>query len=303
MPADNANTPNSEPRRTYHAEAAALHGRLERPLDQLVPPQSYLKLKEHGGYLSQDSDRFRVEGLISYSAAFSQVAGTEEKNKPGHGFVTLATAVVENLNILEVVTADRVVAQVSTEHPKHGHVPRITFLGSRFENLRIAGQLIDVPIDPYPLWDEEVALKNEDTEDVHRKRDLNRLKRIAAFDVPDLKLLHPPEDLPDSYPAGKLHPDADPKRHDHIHASLVGDSRQERKGWLSLFEKQPARHVFDVPHFGRVYLGLICIEHLEYVNNVPRQTRVKLSMIKVKLGCTATGTATGPTTRINGITS
>lgn len=279
---------------TFHAEATALHGRLQRPLDQIVPPQAYIKLKEHGGYQSLDSDRYRLEGLISFSNAYTQVTGNVEL-KPGHGWATLATSVIENLNILEVVTADRVVAQVATEHPLEGYVPKITFLGSRFENLRIAGQLIDVPIDPYVLWDDEEAL-------AHKERDENRLKRIAGINNPDLHELHPPEDLPECWPVKELHPEADPTRHERIHATLVGDSGQKRDGWLSFFKKQPARHIIDVPHFGRVYLGLITLEHLEYVDGIPHQTRVKLSMIKLKLGCTATGSGSFATARTNGIT-
>ena len=68
--------------------------------------------------------------------------------KPGHGFSTITTAVVEDLNVLDVVTADRVVAQISTEHPLVGYVPHITFLGTRFENLRIAGHKVELDLDP-----------------------------------------------------------------------------------------------------------------------------------------------------------
>lgn len=278
---------------TYHAEAAALHGRIERPLDQAVPPQSYLKLKDQGGYLSLDSDSYRLEGLVSFSRAYGQVSGTEEVRKAGHGWVTLATSVIEDLNILEVITADRVVAQVSTEHPEEGYVPRITFLGSRFENLRIAGQLVEVPVDPYVLWDEEIALE-------HKERDKMRLGKIRGIHKEELSKLHPCDDLPASYPIIEPHPDAD-KRHEIAHATIVGESKQDRSGWLThIFGKQPDRHIFDVPHFGRIYLGLICVEQLEFVNDIPHQTRVKLSMIKVKLGCLVTGDASFASTRTNG---
>lgn len=280
---------------TYHAEAAALHGHVERPLEQEIPPQSYLKLKDQGGYLSLDSDRYRLEGLVSFSAAYGQVSGTEEVKKAGHGWVTLATSVIEKLNILEVVTADRVVAQVSTEHPQEGYVPRITFLGSRFENLRIAGQLVDVPIDPYVLWDEEIALE-------HKERDVLRTNKIANVHDAELGQLHPPQDLPECYPTESLNPAAEPGRRQVTHATLVGESPQDRTGWLAhIFKKQPARHIIDVPHFGRIYLGVICVEQLEFVDGIPHQTRVKLSMIRVKLGCAATGDASFATTRTNGV--
>jgi len=39
---------------------------------------------------------------------------------------------LEGFNVVDIITADRVVAQVSTEHPMvEGHVPTVTFLGSR----------------------------------------------------------------------------------------------------------------------------------------------------------------------------
>ena len=66
-----------------------------------------------------------------------------EKN---HGFATLTTSVIEGLNVLDVVTADRIVAQVNTEHPLDGYVPHNSFLGTRFENLRIAGCLVEVKL-------------------------------------------------------------------------------------------------------------------------------------------------------------
>src|SRR5439155_10804820 len=39
--------------------------------------------------------------------------------------------------------ADRVVGQISTEQPLEGDVPIVTFLGTRFENLKIGGHKID----------------------------------------------------------------------------------------------------------------------------------------------------------------
>ena len=59
---------------------------------------------------------------------------------------------------MEVLTADRVVGQTITEHPLAGYVPTISFLGTRFENLRIAGYPVELEFDhdifgPKPLDD------------------------------------------------------------------------------------------------------------------------------------------------------
>ena len=52
------------------------------------------------------------------------------------------------LNVDDRLTADLVFAQVSTEHPIVGNVPSLTFLGTRFENLRIPGRAVGPVIDP-----------------------------------------------------------------------------------------------------------------------------------------------------------
>jgi len=132
----------------YHAEAGAINGSLVLPFEQPIEPQAHAKVPEKGGYLSQHSESFRVEGIVSYGAAHTQVSGHQEQKKD-RGFKTLATAVVEDLNVLNVVTADRVVAQISTEHPLNGYVPKVTFLGTQFDNLRIAGCPVKVDFD----WD------------------------------------------------------------------------------------------------------------------------------------------------------
>jgi len=74
------------------------------------------------------------------------VAGTRS-SKVGYGWVTLATSVVTGLNVHDMVTADLVFAQVSTEHPLEGYVPSVTFLGTRFENLRIGGRELEPVFD------------------------------------------------------------------------------------------------------------------------------------------------------------
>src|SRR6185312_381499 len=112
----------------YFAEANAVSATLQTPLQAAVRPQAYLKLPDNGGYFSERAEKFRFEGVISVDSAYTQTAGYVN-DKPDGGWVTLVTAVVEQLNVLDVVTADRVVAQISVEHPLTGYVPSVTFLG------------------------------------------------------------------------------------------------------------------------------------------------------------------------------
>ena len=106
-----------------------------------------MKLNERGGYLSQHVENYRLGGVVSFRSAYTQVGGNPDP-KPGHGWNTLTTSVIEGLNVLDIVTADRIVCQISTDHPPLiDYVPTVTFLGTRFENLRIAGHQVKLDLD------------------------------------------------------------------------------------------------------------------------------------------------------------
>ncbi len=132
----------------FHAEAHALAGHLVLPFKEEIKKQAFVKLegrladlsdeeRAQHNYFSQNAENFRLEGIISYAAAHTQVSGHASEKHQGAS-VTLATSVVEDLNVLNVVTADRVVAQISTTHFPGVYAPEVTFLGTHFENLRIA---------------------------------------------------------------------------------------------------------------------------------------------------------------------
>ena len=131
----------------YHAEANVLHGHLKLPLNQEIHQQVPVLLKDRrGGHFFQRAEHYSLEGLISFESGYTRVSGN--RSLKNHGWVTLATSVLEGLNVLDVITADRMVAQVSTEHPlENGHVPHVTFLGTHFENLRVGGYPVEVELD------------------------------------------------------------------------------------------------------------------------------------------------------------
>src|SRR5215469_2358088 len=129
----------------YHASAHALSGHLTRPANHLIQAQAGTALPSTGGQHAARAEGFRLDQTVCFTAAYSHVAGSEktENNKTIH--TTLATTAVENLNILDMVTADRIVARLASSH-EPGNETRILVLGSRFENLRIAGYRIDVEL-------------------------------------------------------------------------------------------------------------------------------------------------------------
>jgi len=136
----------------YHAEANLLSGVLERPIVQSILPQAQLSLLDwRGGHLYQRAQGFDLEALVSFKSGYTRVSGYRSEKK--QTFVTVATSVIEGLNVFDVLTADRVVAQVATSHPMPkdgdlGHVPDVTFLGTQFENLKVTGYDVKVAINP-----------------------------------------------------------------------------------------------------------------------------------------------------------
>jgi hypothetical protein len=139
----------------YHAEAQVLSGNLEHPIEQPIEHygRAVLENTRREGLITQSVGETTVEGLITFKSGHTRVSGTQLKNKKDiwgndhSGWVTQSTAVIEGFNVVDVITADRVVAQVSTEHPMiNGHVPKVTFLGTRFENLRVAGYPVEVEL-------------------------------------------------------------------------------------------------------------------------------------------------------------
>ena len=140
----------------YHAGAHILSGDLEHPIKQPIEHYGNVVLEKtrRESLFTESVGETSVEGLISFKAGHTRVSGSQLKNKKDiwgndhSGWVTQSTSVLEGLNVGDVITADRLVAQISTEHPlMRGHVPKVTFLGTRFENLRVAGYPVQLELD------------------------------------------------------------------------------------------------------------------------------------------------------------
>lgn len=277
---------------SYHAEAKALHGELHRPFKQVITPQALAQLHPRGGYLDQDGEAFRAERAISYDSAYTHVSGSLE-TKPNGGWCTLSTCAVVNLNILEVVTADRIVSQIFTEHPLVGYVPRISFLATRFENLRIAGHKVDLKLDLNILGDKPEG-------DVAYSRHPNLLENLGAHS----KRICGYEGLPQE--ARERYTDL-PKK--IVETTATGETKETEILECSLVTSSggdfPGRsfgHVIHVPDFGDIYLATVKVTHEDFHHGIPHLTTVELKMIEAKMGCAATGNGHVGVTITNGNT-
>jgi hypothetical protein len=256
----------------YDAEATVLSGQLDLPVSQKIEPQTHSKLAEKGGYSNQRSDGFRIESIISFRSAYSHVAGIHSLN-PGGGWHTLTTTVVEGLNVMEVLTADRVVGQTITEHPLVGYVPSISFLGTRFENLRIAGHPVEMEIDP-----EFFGPKPAD--DAPYTQDAGFISRVSRqYDrIGSNKDL--PAELVERY--NRLSPILG--KSEAVECSLVNQASGRYPG-------KSCGHIIGVPGFGTITLAKLTVKHENphEKTKVPRKTTFTLTMIDLQLGCATSG--------------
>src|SRR5262249_49348427 len=119
----------------HQADAIAAWGHITRPFCEQIPHQAALALPVTGGYGSAGVACFGLKEILLFGAAYTEVAGSE--HSPDGPFDTLALCAIEKLNILDVVTCDRLVARISSRRDLASDEPEITTLGSRFERLRI----------------------------------------------------------------------------------------------------------------------------------------------------------------------
>lgn len=256
----------------YHATATAISGHLKLPLETEISRQAHAELPQKGGHLSQRMKEFCVEGVISFHAASTRVSGNKS-TKEGQGWTTIATTVVECLNVMEIVTADRVVTQIITEHPLEGYVPSVSFLGTRFENLRIAGHPVEMDID-------HNLLGGKPANDGAYTKEPGLIERVGGQYRRVLESKKLPDDLRERYnrfssTLGKS---------EAFECSLVHRANGSYPG-LSF------GHIVHVPDFGKIVLGKLKVTHEKHdtPTKAPRITHIQLTMVDLELGCAAAG--------------
>ena len=329
---------NNEYSHYFHAEAHALSGNLTLPFRQEIKKQAYVKLEGElaklteaeralRNYFSEKAESYRLEGLISYSSAHTQVSG-HRSDKHEAASVTLATAVVEDLNILNVVTVDRVVAQIVATHFKDRYAPELTFVGTQFDNLKIAGHrvkpFLNVNLTSVKPGDGNAMHVDQGTSlmtaiEKQYKLLKAKLKGVADAELKKMRLQHPGGTLEKydgfadlNYGNIKAGAGAAQKADlearkagkkpagewDGVTCSLVEDVEIETirgndaEGAAHEIKPQarPFGHVIHVPHFGNIFLAELTVKHNSY----------NLTMIRTEMGCATSGTASAAGVNVNG---
>jgi len=135
----------------YHANALAFGGVINKPGCDVIPSQASVVLAPSGGEGSQTVRNFDYKGIITFDEASVYVGGSQK----GRYRNTVATALIRNLNLLNMVHIELLCARVTSEHeavdekPQSDCVgePEFTFEGSILENVRIAGRRVNVTLD------------------------------------------------------------------------------------------------------------------------------------------------------------
>lgn len=285
-----------KPSHDYHAEAHVLSGHLRRPIDQKIERQAPVILNDRrGGHLTRYAQDVSIEGLISFTRGETRVSGA--RSLKNNGWVTLSTSILEGLNVFEIITADRLVSQVSTEHPyENGHVPHVTFLGTQFTNFRVGGFPVKLTLNLGVCGDKPSG----DRSYLQDLRFLNVVKQQTESIASANGL---PKEIKDQYDKKLVYinklisiSDApDQGSREPITCSLV-----QSIGEIPIPGVQTFGHILVIPEFGSVALGEVEVGERMYEPSERPGIYFDLTGIKMKMGCLADGTAAAATTTANG---
>lgn len=253
------------------ADANALGGYLDKPVEKAIPTLAPVSLPAVGGVATARSEAFTLDEIVSCSRAYTRVSGREQTTK-GKSSI-LVTAVVEDLNILEVVRAERVVAQITIELSAEGRRLGFSLAGSGFEGLRVAGQkccptLNSILKQPGSYQDGGDGLLTR--EDVQRAGHTQGETLLSGF---------------------KNHSEAAYQWALSRHRWMTSEPKSAGCGYaqaslvdgLEVARAGPCcGHIVDIPHFGRIFFGELLVS---------RDT-VQLVGIRAELGCATGGRIT-----------
>jgi hypothetical protein len=240
----------------FRGSTMALGGRIVSPVCENIDAQAASVLPPTGGFAAASVGEFNYKNIIRFDRATSTVSGQKvehgknaigETNKTGD---TLVTVAIEGLNILDVITADRVVARMTSSHAIDTSEPGAVPFGSYFENLRIGG--IPIKLRPY---------------------------RELVCEGTYQALTAPPH-CANSFPFIDVNGMSKPlpaERDKVLMAPLFNVDRGRAAAVVG--STKSGVHGIRIPGFGTVYFG-------EYL--ITRASR-RLTMLRVELGCPITG--------------
>lgn len=250
---------------SFRADANALGGFLNEPFEKIIPTLAPVSLPAVGGFASARSDAFNLDEIVSCACAHTRVSGRQHAD----GSISiLVAAVVEDLNILEVVRAERVVAQVSITIPDRGGPLRFSLAGTGFEGLRLAGR------DCIPALN-TALLEPRGDKSIHGPsgtwQDIEPPARAQTDDVVNW-FRGRGEDAYQWAMARHGWMMTTARKQGTVLCSLVDGFEGEELG-------ESCGHIVEIPGFGRIVLGELVVS----------SNSVQLVAIRAELGCPVNG--------------
>ena len=129
----------------YRAHAVGAAGSFRKPYTEYVDAQASCALAITGGVASSCVRDFSYRNIMSFSLAESSILG-----QPGETegvYTTLSTVTLEDFNVMNMITADRIVARLSSRTYSDRQEAAFLAIGSHFDNLRVAGQPVSMDLD------------------------------------------------------------------------------------------------------------------------------------------------------------
>ena len=283
----------------YHATALLLKGHLERPSDQTIEPQGAISMDgPMDGHSSRHVENVSIEGLISFNRGRTRVSGA--RSLKDNGWVTLATSILEGLNVFEVVTVDHLVSQVSTDHPyKDGHFPHVTFLGTQFQNFRVGGFAPELTLN--------LGICERPAGDRSFFRDPNFLRKVEEQTARIAGARGLPKELKDEYDERLAYiktlgasNGGDESVHKPITCSLV---QNINVGEIPIPGVQSFGNLLLIPEFGTVRLAEIEVGEKAGSKSGRPDVYFTLTAAVMKLGCVGDGSLAAGAVRANGNTA
>jgi len=271
----------------YHAHAMALGGRLTHPDPKQIESQASASLPITGGLAKAHMDNYRLVGLegpISFNVAQCTVTGEPTAGNP-YLHTTQVSIEIDELNVLNKVTADRIVLKMDCRHncdPKSKEEePSITTAGSDFVKLKINGHLVNIEMDHNTLADLGTYGKCADAfKDPKKKEAL--LDLMVGKGMPPQTAATDPQHRVDIYTAyNKLVPAAAT-----LGKTVVSSFVKKINGLKMGIEAWGP--IIRIPNFGTVYLGELVISH-----GMRRLTMLRFELGSPQSGSVGVGTGTG----------
>ena len=290
------NTMQELPHKTfyYHADASAIGGTINRPFSGFVPSHTSLSLPLVGGFVEKHRKGRPWKDIVTFEKESTHVSGSRKDEAEGGPWTTQVSATIEHLNILEVITADKVVAQLSVAHPFDGGSPTISVVGSQFINLRISGNPIE-PVIRYDLFADHDSSSEQDPKKRYPKQAWP--KQDKFLEKVKTQLTNAKNTYTKKYDGAPLpawiknhfHP-VEPGQglngRDYIICSLIDQLPEMPPG----FPGVTCGHAIYVPGFGKVYFGEVIVH----------QGTFTVSMVRAHLGSPVGGAISAAVVRSNG---